>query len=257
MLKPTIVHKRFKSSNSIYQQIADNIEERIYSGDLQNGERLQSEREMSSELGVNRLTVRRAFNVLQERGLVDRRHGGGTYVTTPRIERFAGKFVPFTLAIRDLGMQAGAQAIKFEQTHADQLLAELLRLPVAAPIYNIVRVRLANGEPAMLEQWFISAERFPNFDKHDHVTRSGYEIMETEYGITTVQATQSLEPVIATAYEAQLLNIKQGDPLMLERRLSFDTHGNPVEYGKDLYRGDKFKFVTTHAELALDYSRTR
>ena len=242
---------------ALYQQIADKIEARIYSGDLRDGERLQSERELSSELGVNRLTVRRAFNVLRERGLVDRRHGGGTFVTTPRIERFAGKFVPFTLAIRALGMRAGAYEIKFELQAADASVAEVLRLAVGAPIYNIVRVRLANDEPAVLEQWFISAEKFPNFEQHDHVERSGYEIMETEYGITTVRATQSLEPVIATAYEAELLGIKEGDPLMLERRLSFDITGNPVEYGKDLYRGDKFKFITTDAELALDYSRAK
>ncbi len=242
-------------NQSIYQQIAHNIEQRIYSGDLQDGERLQSERELSSELGVNRLTVRRAFNVLQERGLVNRRHGGGTFVTTPRIERFAGKFVPFTLAIRDLGMRAGAQVIKFELTEADHSVAELLRLSVATPIYEIVRVRLANEEPVVLEQWFISADLVPNFDQHDHVGRSGYEIMETEYGISAVQATQSLEPVIATTYEAKLLNIAKGDPLMLERRLSLDADGSPIEYGKDLYRGDKFKFITTSAQLALDYSR--
>ncbi|MGB1250391.1 MAG: GntR family transcriptional regulator [Candidatus Promineifilaceae bacterium] len=246
-----------KAVGPIYQQIANNIEQRIYSGDLQNGERLQSEREMSSRLGVNRLTVRRAFNVLRERGLVDRRHGGGTYVTTPRIERFAGKFVPFTLAIRALGMQAGARGIKFEQTVADESIAQLLRLPVSAAIYDIVRVRLANGEPAMLEQWFISAERFPNFEQHDHVDRSGYEIMETEYGVSAVRATQSLEPVIATTYEAQLLDIEGGDPLMLERRLTFDPDGHPIEYGKDLYRGDKFKFITTDAELAMNYSQRK
>ncbi len=251
-----MTQKLFKPAGAIYQQIADNIEERIYSGDLQDGERLQSEREMSTQLGVNRLTVRRAFNVLEERGLVNRRHGGGTYVTTPRIERFAGKFVPFTLAIRDLGMRAGAQQIKFEQQAADESLAGLLQISVGAPIYNIFRVRLVNEEPAVLEQWFISAEKFPDLHTHDHITRSGYEIMETEYGISTVRATQSLEPVIATTYEAELLDIPQGAPLMLERRLSYDAQGNPVEYGKDLYRGDKFKFVTTDAELALDYSRS-
>ena len=49
---------------AIYQQIADDIEGQIVSGELQSGDRIQSEREMSQELGVNRLTVRRAFNVL-------------------------------------------------------------------------------------------------------------------------------------------------------------------------------------------------
>lgn len=212
---------------------------------------------MSAELGVNRLTVRRAFNLLAERGLVNRRHGGGTYVTTPRVERQAGELVPFTVAIREMGMEPGARLIRFEMETADLSIANTLNIPESAPIYHIFRVRLINGEPAMLEQFFVSAVLFPDFDAHNHEIRSGYEIMETEYGISAVQAEQSLEPVAATAYEADLLGIEAGAPLMLERRLSFDAQGQAVEYGKDLYRGDMFKFVTSQAKLALSYSRPK
>ena len=246
-----------KKPASRYQQIANDIQEQIKTGELQDGDRLQSEREMSADLGVNRLTVRRAFNLLVERGLVNRRHGGGTYVTTPRVERRAGELVPFTLAIREMGMEPGARLIRFEQETADLSIANVLNIPEATPIYHIFRVRTINGDPAMLEQFFVSAALFPYFEAHDHETRSGYEIMETEYGISAVQAEQSLEPVVATTYEAELLGIAPGAPLMLERRLSLDAKGQPVEYGKDLYRGDTFKFVTSRAKLALSYSQPK
>lgn len=239
---------------AIYQQIADNIEEQIVSGELQSGDRIQSEREMSQELGVNRMTVRRAFNVLVERGLIDRRHGGGTYVTSPRIERLAGELFPFTLGIQKLGMTPGVKKIAFEQIPADESVAQVLAIPVSALVYYIYRVRFVNREPVLLEQFFVPVERFPNFDNHDHENLSGYAIMDGEYGVRVVRAEQSLEPVVATSYEAELLNIQAGDPLMLERRLSFDEHGRPVEYGKDLYRGDKFKFVTSDAKLTLSWS---
>ncbi len=238
---------------AIYQQIADDIEGQIVSGELQSGDRIQSEREMSQELGVNRLTVRRAFNVLVERGLIDRRHGGGTFVTTPRIERKAGELFPFTLGIRNLGMTAGAEKVSFEIVPADNSLANVLMIPVSSPVYHIYRVRLANEEPVVLEQFFVSADMFPQFDDHDHENLSGYAIMDLAYGVKVVRAEQSLEPVIATTFEAELLKINQGAPLMLERRLSFDEHGRPVEYGKDLYRGDRFKFVTSDAKLTLTW----
>ena len=236
---------------AIYQQIADDIEGQIVSGELQSGDRIQSEREMSQELGVNRLTVRRAFNVLVERGLIDRRHAGGTFVTTPRIERKAGELFPFTLGIQNLGMTPGVEKVSFEIVPADSSLASVLMLQMSVPVYHIYRVRFVNDEPVMLEQFFVSAEMFPNFDDHDHGKLSGYAIMDTAYGIRVVRAEQSLEPVIATTFEAELLNIKQGEPLMLERRLSFDEHGRAVEYGKDLYRADKFKFVTSDAKMTL------
>lgn len=237
-----------------YQEIADQIEAQILSGELQNGDKLQSERKLSDAYGVNRLTVRRAFDLLANRGLINRRHGGGTYVSEPRIERMAGALVPFTPAIQRSGLTPGVQVISFDEIRADRSVAEMLDLARGAPVYNIYRVRTVNGEPAMLEHFFVSCELFPAFDQHDHHTLSGYEIMENEYGIRVERATQSLESVVATTYEAAQLSIKPGAPLMLERRLAFDGNGRPIEFGKDLYRGDKFRFVTTQAKLSLSWN---
>jgi len=85
-------------------------------------------------------------------------------------------------------------------------------------------------------------------ENYDLEKRSFYEIAEHEYGITIRQAQQSLEAVSATEFEADLLGIRPGAPLMLERRLAFDPDDRPVECGDDLYRGDHFRFVT---EIAL------
>jgi GntR family transcriptional regulator len=103
----------------------------------------------------------------------------------------------------------------------------------------------------MLEEFIIPVYRFLDFERFDLTKRSLYEILETEYGVTISHARQSLEPVIATQYEADLLEIEVGAPLMLERRLAFDQHEKPVELSKDLYRGDRFRFVTEIASLAL------
>ena len=62
-------------------------------------------------------------------------------------------------------------------------------------------------------------------------------------------ARQSLEPVVASAYEAELLEVPTGAPLMLEQRLTFDEQGRAVEYSNDLYRGDRFRFVTELAPM--------
>lgn len=254
MIHKEVGNEGSENMTAKYQQIANNIQDRIESGELQDGDRLQSERELSNQLGVNRLTVRRAFNVLENRGLVDRRQGGGTYVAAQPIERPASHLVPFTIAMQSLGVKPGARLIAFDKVAADQSLSELLQIPIQSPLYHIFRVRLADNEPAVIEQFFTSCQLFPNFDTHDHEARSGYEIMETEYGISVIRAEQSLEPVAATPYEAELLGMSPGMPLMLERRLAFDKNNQPIEYGKDLFRGDMFKFVTTDAPLTLSYS---
>ena len=55
--------------------------------------------------------------------------------------------------------------------------------------------------------------------------------------------------VLAFEYEAELLDVDPGTPLMLEKRLAFEQDGQPVEHGRDLYRGDRFSFVTDNAPL--------
>lgn len=248
---PRDLINRHEMSIPLYVQIAESLLERIESGELKPGDRLSSERELSEVLGVNRMTVRRALQVVESRGLLIRRQGDGTYVAAPKIERQASRLVPFTRGMRRRGYSPGARVITCERRPVEASVARELGLLVSAPVYFVRRLRLINQEPVMLERLTLPAHRFPEFDCYDLSSRSVYDLMEKEYGITVVRARQSLEPVVATEYEAELLEVKPGAPLMLERRLGFDQDDQPVEYGKDLYRGDRFRFVTEIAPLGL------
>ncbi|MBE0408890.1 MAG: GntR family transcriptional regulator [Anaerolineales bacterium] len=242
---------RFNTAIPIYVQIAETLLNRIESGELVPGDRLPPERELSEMLSVNRMTVRRALNMLAGQGLLIRRRGDGTYVAGPKIELNAGRLFPFTKGMQRKGYMPGARVITFEKKMAGTSVASFLSLPVSAPVYYVHRLRLINQEPVMLEEFTIPTQRFQDFENFDLTSRSLFEILETEYQVTVSQARQSLEPVLATEYEAQLLEIEKGAPLMLERRVSLDQDGYPIEYSKELYRGDRFRFVTEIASLDL------
>ncbi len=242
---------RLKAAVPLYNQIAESLLDQIESGQLAPGSRLPPEREFSEMLGVNRMTLRQALHVLETQGLLTRRQGNGTYVAEPKIERQASRLISFTHGMQRRGYRPGAKVITFEQRPVEAYLAARLKLPVSAPVYQIQRLRFLNEEPVLLERYTIPVHCFPGLERHDLVNRSMYEIMEKEYGVTVSQARQSLEPVIALEYEAELLAIQPGAALMLERRLSFDKHNQPIEYGKDLYRGDRFRFVTEIASPEL------
>jgi len=233
----------------LYVQIAESLLERIESGELKPGERLPPERELSQSLGVNRMTLRQALHNLQAQGLLVRRQGDGTYVAESKIERQAGKLVPFTKGMERRGYAPGAKVLTFERRLAEAAIAKELSLRVSAPIYDVRRLRFIKQEPVMLESFVLPVARFPDFEHFDLAKRSVYEILETEYGVKISRARQSLEPTLATEYEAKLLKILVGAPLMLETRLAFDKEDQPVEYGRDLYRGDRFRFVTETAPL--------
>ncbi len=243
--------KRFTTAVPLYIQIAETLLDQIESGELAPGDRLPPERELSELFGVNRMTVRQALHMLETQGLILRRQGSGTYVAEPKIERKADRMFPFTQSMQQRGYVPGAKVVLLEQRPVEASVAKHLQLPISAPVYYIHRLRFINREPVMLERFTVPADRFPEFEAHDLETRSLYEIMETEYGVVVDRAWQSLEAVSATEYEAKWLQVEVGAPLMLERRLSFDRDGRPIEYGKDLYRGDRFRFVTEVAPLEI------
>jgi GntR family transcriptional regulator len=241
--------RRAANGVPLYRQIADSLLRQIESGHLGPGERLPPERMLSETLGVNRMTLRHALDRLEFEGYLSRRQGSGTFVAHPKIERQAGWLVPFSRSMARRGYRPGARVIVLERQPASVTIAAQLRVPVSSPIYAVRRVRLINREPVMLETFWMPEKRFPRFERFDITRRSVYEIMETEYGVKVRRARQSLEPAVASAHEARLLGIERGDPLMLEERLSFDERGRPIEYGKDLYRGDRFRFVTESAPV--------
>jgi GntR family transcriptional regulator len=228
----------------LYIQIAEGLVSRIEAGELSPGDRLPAERELSEQLGVNRMTLRRALRVLELQGLLVRKHGKGTFVAEPKIDRPMDIVFRFSRGMQKRGYTPGARVISVDQVAVGGNQARELNVPSGSAAYQILRLRSINQEPVMLEGYTIPVGRFAGLDGYDLENRSIYEVMETEYGVRIVRARQSFEPVAASAFEAELLGVRAGAPLMLEKRISYDGDNFPVEYGKDRYRGDRFRFVT-------------
>lgn len=224
---------------------------RIASGELPPETKLPSERELSEQLDVSRMTVREAMRILDDKGLLLRRPGDGTYIARTKIERPAGKLVPFTRSMTSRGLNPRATLLQFEKRLAAVSIAQKLQIPVSSEVFYIRRLRSVNQEPMLIEQFTMPAARFPGLDAFDLEARSVYEIIETEYGVVPHHSHQSLEAVAATNLEADLLEIPVRAPLMLERRLAMDATNRPIEHGHDLFRGDRFSFVTDTATMAL------
>jgi GntR family transcriptional regulator len=95
-----------------------------------------------------------------------------------------------------------------------------------------------------LEHSYFPERYVPGLDQHDLEQRSIYTILAEEYGVKLAGAVQILEPVVALAYQANLLQVPKGAPLMLITRTSADDRQRIVEFARDLYRGDCFRFVS-------------
>src|SRR5437868_8696995 len=117
---------------------------------LEIGARIPSERRLTQELGVSRLTVRAALAELVRDGYLDRRHGSGTYVTEPRIAQ-PMTLVSFSEDMRRRGMVPGSRTLDLLTTSAGARLARRLAISPEARLVRVARLRLADGEPMAME----------------------------------------------------------------------------------------------------------
>jgi GntR family transcriptional regulator len=235
-----------------YAQIERRLEALIESGALQPGDRLPSERELAMRVGVSRLTARAALASLAQRGLLERGVGRrGTFVARPRLTYDLRDFAGFTEMARRQGLAPGAEVLHVRERSAPEGVARELALAAAAPVYEIVRLRSAGGEPLTLEETWIPAEPFPEFLNHD-LTASLYDVMHNEYERGPVRAVERLQATAAGEREARALGVGPGTALMLVVRVAYAKDETPVEFARDHHRGDRAHFI---AELTTRLRR--
>lgn len=231
-----------------YLQIEDELAERIETGDLPPGERLPTERVLAESMGVSRMTARAALARLAQRGLIDRRQGSGTFVAEPKLRQDASHLRGFFEETVGQGVFPTSTLIERSERLATRQLATTLDLRLGENVFKVVRLRSVRGQPVVLETSYFPARILPGLLELDLETSSIYRLLGQRFDARPARAVQSLEPITAGELEAELLDVQPGDPLMLVERTSWDGHGRPVEHARDIYRGDRSRFVS---ELTL------
>ena len=208
------------------------------------GERLGAERELAERLGVSRSTIRAALGDLERGGAVRRRRGraGGIFVAERKVERDLTSLAGLPAYLRRQGFASDARVLSTATVEADAETAAALGLPAAVLVLEIVRVRLADGEPISLERALFPAERFPGLLDHS-LGGSLYELLETRYAVVPGEAEERIEVVAAGAAEARLLELRRGAPLLAVARTAWDADGRAFERSHDLFRADRARIV--------------
>jgi DNA-binding GntR family transcriptional regulator len=127
----------------------EEIRQAILGGSFRSGSRLPSESKLCDMLGVSRTVVREALRVLEEDGLVARRHGVGTFVRDHPILKNLNINFGITEMIESAGLKAGTSHLALLKENADKEKAEQLGVQVGAPLVTIERVRTADGRPVV------------------------------------------------------------------------------------------------------------
>jgi len=227
------------SSSPLYHQLKQRIAADIDRGTYATGSRIPPEHELEQLYQVSRVTVRRALAELTAEGLLERKQGKGTYVSTPKGRTQLKSLHSFHDSCRMNGMRPGTDVVHVAETTADSTDAEELNLGVGSRVLETLRVRRADGVPVVLERNRFSMA-YAWLQDQD-LSGSLYSLLR-DYGVEPKLAVHDISLRFAAGEEALLLEIPEGTPLVCLHEVIYDQRGRALHTSVQLIRGDRFVF---------------
>ncbi len=228
----------------LYRRIAHSLAGMIHSGELLAQAQLPTEARLAEEWRAARMTVRHALALLEQEGLIYRRHGVGTFVSEPKLVQNATLLRGFFEQALGQGLFPQSTIVRKGERSADAHLSGYMKVAPGSTNLEVVRLRSARGVPVVVEHSYFPAGTFPGLLAHDLEHRSIYRLMDEEYSGRPTSATQTIEIAEADAENGRLLGVALHTPLMRVERVAHGPAGDIREYAEDFYRGDQVRFVT-------------
>jgi GntR family transcriptional regulator len=207
------------------------------------GSAIPSERQLSQDLGVSRLTVRAAIDELAREGYLVRRRGSGTFVSEPKIAQEL-TMSSFSEEMRRRGMRPGSKTLSLDVTHAGAYLGRCLHVSPSERIVIAKRLRLADEETMAIETLHVPEALVPGLTRTDFDQTSFYDLLHDRYGIEIVGGVQTIEPTVTNDEESEILGVPLHSPAFQFERTTRSEDGTIVEFVRSIYRGDRYRLVT-------------
>lgn len=227
----------------LYYQIRQGLLEQIRAGALKAGQPVPSEQVISARLGVSRMTARQALKSLCSLGFTYSQRGKGTFVSQVKVERNFRQVLSFSKEMEARGSRPRSKVLSFQLGAASEEVADALLLAPKEKIIRLKRVRFADSLPLGVECTSLPARLCPDLLEKFDPRKSLYEALAELYGIQFTSADEVVEAGLAKSEEATLLRIAKGSPVFLFTRTSYIGSGQPVEYVKSTYRGDRYNLT--------------
>jgi Transcriptional regulators len=229
------------SATPLHHQISVPLEKLILSGELSAGSLVEDEVSMAQRLKVSRPTARRALQDLVARGLLSRRRGVGTRVTPTHIHRPLG-LTSLEDDLKKAGFETKTDVLRYEVILAGEEEAKLLQCEEGSEVVRTKRLRWSDGEPLAIMVNLLPSDSAPSLSD---LSRQGLYACLRANGVGLVTAQQTVAARVASAEEAELLEVSMGDPLLTLKRTVYNQAGTVVEYGNHVYDAKRYSLSFT------------
>ncbi len=220
-----------------HRRIEQVLRERIST--LKAGDRLPSDAELVAEFEVSRMTARNAMQRLAEEGLVARQPGRGSFVAEPPAHRRTDRLMTFSHEMARRGRSPTSRLLERAIRPSKRTESIALALAPGTPIVEVRRIRLADGEPIAIETAILVRACASSVLAAD-LEHGSLHAAITAAGLRLCRGTGTVVAGSATAEDARLLDLRRGDPLLIERRVISDAGGQRIESTESRYAADRY-----------------
>lgn len=228
-------------STPLYQQLVDSVKAQIRDGILKEDDRLGSEQDISREYNVSRITVRKAFEILADEGYVTKRQGIGTFVSAKKVNNFnEGQARGFTEMCMQDGNVPSSELISVGWVSNVPSISRHLQVPEEDPVLRVLRVRKCDGVPVMVEDGYFP-KRFSYLMSED-LCGSTFEIFR-KHGTEPTHFSKIVGIRYATKFEAQKLEVRERQALLLQKDITYDQNGEVIHYTKLVINPERYKLT--------------
>jgi len=225
----------------VYIQIHNEIRKEIESGKWTVGERIPSERQLSQDFDVSRMTLRQAIQTLVDEGILQRQVGSGTYVASSKVQEKMSGTTSFTEITEGQGKKPSSKTVSYHVADPSISEIEKLKLKNGDQILRMERIRYADNQPICFEVTTIPMDIVSTLNKKD-ITSSLYKALEDKAGLKLGTATQTVSAMLSSEKIANFLNVKRGSAILRVRQVTTLDDDRPFEYVRSQYAGDRFEF---------------
>lgn len=226
-----------------YLQISDAIQQRILAGEWKPGDTIPAESILAEDYNVALGTMRKAIQDLMSNGLLERRHGVGTFVRRADFNKSLFRFFRFT---NDKGERAipESRILNLTVVPAPSEPASKLGLTTKEKVIWISRLRLLDNEPVLIEDIWLPLAKFEPLLNIDTAQFPNllYPLYEQTCNVAVVSANEELMVEKASAEHARALRLAPKDPVILIERIAADVTGQPLEWRRSRGAAEKFRY---------------
>lgn len=227
----------------VYQQLNDRLRA-LVRDEFRPADQFLTERQVSERFQVSRATANKALASLVSEGLLEFRKGVGTFVRGDLIDYDLRSLMSFTEKARAAGRTPSTQVLAFEKAAAATVSPDVraaLRVDEATGLWSMVRLRLADAAPVILETRWVVAALCPRLTRRQ-AAGSLYAAWTEAHGLRIAGADETIRAIGLTADEAAHLAVPAGSPALEVVSTGYVEGGQPLWWERTLYRGDAYEF---------------